>query len=137
MWLALANLGAIDEAQAFDAVGATILHQGCQGHRFGRRGRDDDFPDIPVRHPMSRAEFVGKLVAAHAVPRLERSRLVVDSGVNHPAVARTSAHSKLWQCLEQKNVAPVFGERASNRAAHNASADDYDICLIHDRYRCY
>jgi len=80
---------------------------------------------------MSGAKFVGQLIAAEAMASFQGARRIVEAGMNDAAIARTGAHPDFWQRFQNKDVTPAGGEGASDRAAHDAAADDHDVSLFH------
>jgi hypothetical protein len=46
------------------------------------------------------------------------------------AVARAGAKSQLGKRFKQKDIFPLLGQSARDRAANHAAADDYNVCLV-------
>ena len=68
---------------------------------------DDQFARAFVRDVVSGAEFVEHRRAAHAMEGLERPRLIVDPGVDDPAVARRSPHAQTRRRFKQEHVVVI------------------------------
>src|ERR1700683_511695 len=129
--LAGADRRSVDHAQALDAVLAARFDQSGQLRVLSMRGGDHDLSDPAMRNIVRGAELVGQLITAHAVPRFQRTRSVIQARVDHPAVARTGTHGKLGKRFQQEYVGPVRGQLAFARAAHYAAADNYDVSEVY------
>src|SRR5580658_6246959 len=129
---ASANPCAIHDRQSFDTVLSGIFHQRCELWGFRCGCGYDQFSGVAVRHAMCGAKFVGQNISADAMTGLQRSRRIIKSRVNHAAIARACAHADFWERFENEDVVPAGGKRASDCAADYTTADDYDVCLLHD-----
>src|SRR6185437_14588938 len=84
-----------------------------------------------MRDAMGGAEFVCEIIAANTQRGLERAGCVIQSGMNYAAVSGTCAHAQLRHLLEKKDVCPLCGSGARDRASHHAASDDYDVGPVH------
>src|SRR5438552_16951298 len=88
------------------------------------------FSAVAKRHVVLFAELIRKPDDLHAKPRFQRIFRVINAGVVHAAVARAGGHAELWKLLDKKNVLPVFGDGARDRAPNHAAADDQNVGLV-------
>jgi len=84
------------------------------------------------RHVVFFAEFIGKAVAFHAKPRLQRIFRVINAGVVDAAVARARRHAQLGKLLDKKNILPAFRGGVGDCTSNYAAADDQYVGLVHE-----
>ena len=80
---------------------------------------------------MCGAKFVCQLIAAETMASFQGARRIVQAGMDDATIARTRAHADFWKRFENKDVTPAARERAGNRAAYDATADDHYVGLFH------
>src|SRR5262249_35422326 len=135
MRFAFANFLRANQAKTFDAV---LLAAALQGREVGflmRIGGHHQLAAVAMRNTVFGAKFVEQAVAFDAVARLQRILRVVDTGVNHAAVAGAGGHAELGELLDEKDVLPASRNRVSDRAANHAAANDQNIGLVHETDR--
>ena len=130
--LARLNLFRAHDRQAFHAVFTPALRQRFEFVLLARVCGNDQLPRLPVWNAVLHAEFVRQPVAFDAVPRLQRSFRIVNTRMNHPAVARARGHSNLRELLHQKHILPLLRNLASDGATDHAPADNQDVGLVHN-----
>src|SRR5260370_927908 len=72
-----------------------------------------------------------ELSAGHTSQRLERTRSVVNAGMNNVAVARARVHAEMPLALDNHDGAPLARERSRRGEADHAGADHNAIHLVH------
>src|SRR5262249_56571358 len=85
---------------------------------------DDQLAYALVRNIVSGAKFIEHWHAAYAVKSFKRPRLVVDPGVDDPAVAGRSAQAQSRRRFNQKHVVIVTGDFGGDSRSGNSAADD-------------
>src|SRR5947209_6577928 len=73
------------------AVRPGAVGKATQTRRFFIAGGHHELAAIAMGHAVARAQRIQQFLAAHAQPRLERPRRVVEPRVDHLAVARAHA----------------------------------------------
>ena len=128
-----ANGGAIDDAESSTPFAQPFSISAVSSLTSSWDDATTIFPILWWRNSVRRAELVRQLISAHAVPRLERAGRIVDSGMNHAAVARAREHADLRQRFKDEYVVPARRKRMRNRATHDSAADDDNVCPVHLR----
>jgi hypothetical protein len=108
-----------DHFRAFDAVRLRLHVNGLDLGQFRRIGRNDKLAAFAMRHAMRSAECVQHPPPAHAMPGAQRVGRVVQTGVDHLAVARRNAVGYSASRFGDGNV--MTGLR---RGARNGKSDD-------------
>src|SRR5208283_972490 len=121
----------VDDPQFLYAVALSLLHQGEKLFLLGSVLRDDKLSRGAAGHVVPGAEFLRQAIAFDTVTRLPGIFRIVDSGMDHAAIARAGGHSELWILLNEKNILPAAGERFGNRATHDTTSNNQDTCLVH------
>ena len=122
---------AVDEAQAFDPVGAAVFGKsGELRFLFGGCG-DDEFAGAAVRNVAGGAEFVAETVAGDAVTGLEGAGRIVKAGMEDAAVAGAGGHAEARELFDEEDVVPAGGELGGRGAADDSAADDENVDAVH------
>ena len=95
--------------------------------------RYHEFAAIAVRHVVRHAEFIQQPVARDAMPGFQCAARIINSRMNHAAVASARAHAQPGHLLNKKDIAPPPRNSARHGAPHNAAADDNDVREIHGK----
>ena len=125
--LALKNEAAIDERRARDAVAMRALQQTFERAELRMVVRDDELAAADVRHVVRRAEVVQAIAPFDAQRGLERASRVVQTRVNHAAVARAGAVTEPRIALEQAHRRAAIRERARRRQSDHPTTNDRDV----------
>ena len=91
----------------------------------------------PVRDTAARAVLHQQSPAAHAQPRLQAARCVVEPGVNHLAAARGHTGAEMRLALGDHHLEPGLRQRTGTRQPDHAGTDDEHVDLVgfHGRRR--
>ena len=116
------------DLETLEAVLASALEQIAEPGKLGRRGGDQDFATRFVRYPPVLAVAHELRTALHAVARLGRSGLVVQAGVDHPAVVTGLMRGDPRLGLDHDDRS-VHDRRQGpcSRQTHDPAADDRDL----------
>ena len=125
----------IDDGQFFDAIGHATALQRLEVCNLAFVASHDELSAARVRHIVLRAELVQEPAAFDAQPRLQRSRRIVQAGVDHTAVVRARFEAGARMPLEDAHRSPALGNRERRGEAGDAGADDRDIDPFHPRQR--
>jgi hypothetical protein len=128
-----AHVHPVDNSQALYAVALALFHQGEKLFLFGSIFRDDKLSRGAVRHVVPGAKFLAQAIAFDAVARFPGIPWIVNSGMDHPAIARARGHPKFWILLNKKNILPPARERFRDCATDNTASNNQNICLVHIR----
>ena len=124
----LADLLRGQPLHALEAVGAATLLEVRQPRQFILAGGHHDLPAPLVRQSMRPAESIHRLAAGHTIGRLERPRLVVEAGMDHPAVvARLVRGETVLGFQHEHRPAGPGRQRHGGCRADDTAADDGDI----------
>ncbi|MNT31679.1 hypothetical protein D3C72_1675250 [compost metagenome] len=118
------GLFARDVLQVVHAVGAGALRDALQLRGLLRAGGHDELAQALVRHAPFGAIRIEQVLAAHAEAGLEAARRVVDAGVYDFGVARAGAGADGLGGFRHQHLAAGLGQRAGDRQADHAGADD-------------
>src|SRR5262245_7203267 len=92
---------------------------------------DDQLARALVRTSVGGSAFIEYLHAAYAVKSFKRPRLVVDPGMDDPAVAGRCAHAQSRRRFNQKHVVIVAGDFGGDSCSDDAAADDDYVCNLY------
>jgi len=98
---------------------------------FGLVSCHHNFPAIAVRHSVSRAELLQQPIPFHAKARLQKFGRVIDTRMNHAAIARAGGHAQPWRLLQQENVFDADRKLVRDGATHHTTANDDDVNSVH------
>jgi hypothetical protein len=114
-----------NQAQAGKAIGLSPLAQFLQPREFLGVGRDDDFPADLVRNASAQNRTMAAAPGTQE-PGLHRTGLVVDAGMNHPAVVSALVAGNALFFLEKQQTEMRKAARDFERdpEPHSATADD-------------
>src|SRR5579859_4234567 len=124
--LDLAQFLGTDQPQTRQPVGLSALAQFFQPGQFVFACGDDDFSTHVVRNAMLAAELHHCGGSRHAQPRLQRTGLVVDAGVNYAAVvpALVAGNSTFLLQHQQALAREAAGDLQPYTEANGAATDD-------------
>src|SRR5262249_46441570 len=126
--LKLADLLGAEPAHAVQPVGAPAPLELIERWQLGRPRGDDQLAAALVRHAVLLAQPVHEVATLHAVPRLQRPRLVVQPRVDHAAVVAALVGGELRLGLEHhERAAQPLAEGVGGGNAEDAAADDGDV----------
>ena len=120
-----ARLLRAQEAQPLHAIDAALFGDGCNGGKLGIVAGDDQLAAFAMRHAMRGAEFIEAATALDAELRLGAAGGIIESAMDHLAVARGRARADDRLGLERGDGAPGQRQRPGDREADDAGAD-YD-----------
>ena len=127
------QIGAFEQREVFDAIGfgAGFDRQNLRALRLV--GGDENLAAAPERHAMIFAEAIEHLPSLDAGPRLQRSRRIIEAGMDDLAVARGYAAADAALRLDDDDLASGHGERAADGEPDHTGADDdaIDIRCAH------
>src|SRR4051794_6785681 len=86
MRLVITQLADVEPAQVFEAIGPSALFEEIQLRKLQVVQRNDDLARLLVGDPSIHTEAIHLITALGAKRSLERTRLVIESGVNDPRV---------------------------------------------------
>ena len=127
--LNFAQLFLLQQSQSGEAVGFSAIEQGVEARDLLGAGGDDDFAADFVRQVVGAAKFHHGGRALDAEFRLQRSRLVVNAGVDHAAVvsALVAGDTVFLFDQQQAQVRQGAGGVHRSRETDDSSANDYDV----------
>ena len=111
-----------DRLQIGDAVLRCRLPYGRELGPLALLRGDDELAAARMAHVVLGAEAVEQLLAAHAQPRPQAARRIVDAGVDHLAVARGGFRADQLVLLQNHQLVGGRGQRAGNSQSHHAGA---------------
>src|SRR6185437_9337800 len=85
----------------------------------------------PVRDAMLLTEGIQPVASGNAEPGLERAARIIDAGMDDLAVARAGAGAETVGRFEDENFTAGLRQRSRHRQAHDASADDDRVDVVH------
>ncbi len=115
----------------FDTVGGGLLARRLERGMLFRRGGHHQLAAAPVRHAVRNAEIVELRAPPHAQPRLQRTGRVIQTRVDHLAVARARTGADGVRALQHDGLQPAARQRASDRQPHHASTNHERIDSFH------
>ena len=118
---------AVDQREAFDAVGLALLEDRLHLRHFGVFGGDDQLAALAMRHAVRGAELVHQPAAARTVIGAQRPGRVIHAAVDHLAVARRHAVADALGRLGDDDLMALERRRARDRKPHHAGADDQNL----------
>ena len=124
------RLRAREPSEILDPVGARFRHDGAERGDLFLGDRDDQLADSAVRHAALRAIFIEPLAPGDAGARLEAALWIIESGMDHFAVARRGMGADPALLLEQQHVAAGQGQgprhcQSDDAAAHHHAFDRF------------
>jgi hypothetical protein len=93
---------------------------------------DNELPTLAVLNAAIATELIEELAPSETKPGFERSRRVVDAGVNNLAVARTDAGAGLCFSFQDDRFQTASCQAARDGQAHDPGTDHYAVhCIDH------
>ncbi|MDT4842829.1 hypothetical protein FQZ97_767440 [compost metagenome] len=89
-----------------------------------------------MRNAALGAVRVKRLTPPHTQRGLERTKRIVDTRMDHLAVARAGAGPDRGFTLEHHHLSTSQGKSACHRQSYNASPDNEGIHVLHDSVHC-
>eukprot|EP00964_Phaeocystis_antarctica_P031016 scaffold17561_cov71-Phaeocystis_antarctica.AAC.1 len=133
--LELCHLVRLEQAQRLvvtvDTIGLRALAQRLESRQLARIRGHNQLAAPAVSDPVLLAEAVQLAAPLHARARLEASGLVVDAGVDDPAVARRRDGADGARGLKDQHLPARSSERARDRETNHAGSDDNALNARH------
>jgi hypothetical protein len=136
-----AGFGPRQGLQIAHAIGFGVGPDRLQFLGFRRRGRDDQLAAIAVRNAVVPAVLIERHPSGDAHPRHQAAGLVIDTGVDHLAVARRRDRADSFSRLQHDHLAACQRQPPRHGKADHPRSDNDAINLVHSRLqipdRCY
>ena len=133
--LQLPHLPRIESHEVTDPVAPRSLDEGVHGVELIVPGRNHELAGAGVGDPVACAEFIERVPARDAHPRLQAAVRVVEAGVDDAGVARADFRADGVVALEDDHLAPAQGQGTRDREPDNAGAYHDAFNAIHRRDR--
>src|SRR5436853_6344176 len=128
---ALVDLRGIDQVQPLHAVAFAGGAQLLESWDLAVAVCDDQLSAPPLRNAVCGAELVEHARTFDTVARFERSRGIVNTGMNDLAVVGARAHAGPRLSLQHAHAAPAACHRFRRAQPHHASTNHDDVDLFH------
>ena len=119
-----AGLAGRKHRQIIDTVGLGTLPNFDQFGLLLRQCGDDEFAATAVRHPVLLTEAIELPAALDTETRLEGAGRIIDSRVNHLAVARTGLRAKFTMAFQDQHLSPGPRQRPRTSEADYARTNN-------------
>ena len=124
------DVGLGEPLELADAIHPGLALIVAQHISLRRCRRHDDLAEAAVRHRVALAVFVQQRLAAHAQLRLQRTRRVVDAGVDDLRVAAADFGADGGGAVKHQHLAASAGQCAGSGEAHHPGADHHGVATF-------